>query len=105
MMEEMRWLELGQRLRTRSRGALVDQTGAAGPVLLRAATQGGARALGLPAGSIKAGLWADFALLDLTHPALHGVRPADLPAALVLSADSDVIVGTAVGGRWRHRTA
>lgn len=105
MIEEMRWLELGQRLRTRRRGALANESGAVAPVLLGIATEGGARALGLPTGRIEAGRLADFALVDLTNRALRGVRQEDLAAALALSADSEAIVGTAVGGRWRHRVA
>ena len=46
MLEEMRWLEYGQRLRGELRGALPDAAGDVAPVLLAAATTGGAAALG-----------------------------------------------------------
>src|SRR5579864_5343875 len=70
MLEEMRWLEYGQRLRAESRGLLRDSAGEVATSLLRAATVGGARALGLPCGEIAAGCWADLAAIDLDHPAL-----------------------------------
>jgi formimidoylglutamate deiminase len=103
MLEEARWLELGQRLRTGRRGALGDRTGNVASRLLDAATAGGARALGIPAGDIAVGKWADFALVDLTSPSLRGIGNEDLAAALVLGSGDDVIAGTCVGGRWRHR--
>jgi formimidoylglutamate deiminase len=101
MLENLRWLEHGQRLRAERRGMLAERPAVA---LLEASTAGGAASLGLPAGRILPGLWADFALVDLAHPALAEVPPAELPEALVFGAPDDVIVATAVGGRWlEHR--
>ena len=100
-LEEMRWLEYGQRLRTGRRGTLQDGAGEVAPVLLDAATAGGARALRLPAGRIAAGLWADLAVVDLDHPSLAGCEAEHLAEALVAGADNGVVVGTYVGGRWR----
>jgi formimidoylglutamate deiminase len=101
MLEEMRWLEYGQRLRGELRGALPDAAGVVAPALLAAATSGGARALGLRAGRIEVGCWADFAALDLRAPTLAEVPAARLLDALVFGAGNEVIVGTYVGGRWR----
>jgi formimidoylglutamate deiminase len=104
LLEEMRWLEYGQRLRGESRGVLRDGSGNVAATLLRAATRGGARALGLPCGELAAGSWADLVAIDLTHPALTGWEPASLPAALVFGAGNDAVLATAVGGEWqRHR--
>jgi formimidoylglutamate deiminase len=97
MLEEARWLEYGQRLAGERRGALADDDGRVAPLLLAAATAGGARSLGLPAGAIAPGLWADFALLDLDHPALAGAGPDTLPASLLFGAGNAAI---AVGGLW-----
>ena len=102
MLEEMRWLEYGQRLRGECRGVLLDPTGQVAPTLLEAATAGGARALGLPAGRIAPGCWADFVAVDLRAPALAEVSPARLLDALVFGAGNEVITGTYVGGRWRE---
>jgi formimidoylglutamate deiminase len=99
----MRWLEYGQRLRTESRGVLRDGAGRFAPTVLRAATEGGARALGLPAGRLAAGHWADLVAIDLGHPSLAACSVEHLPEALVCGAGDDVIRGTYVGGRWRER--
>jgi formimidoylglutamate deiminase len=101
MLEEMRWLEYGQRLRGELRGALPDPAGDVAPTVLAAATTGGARALGVSAGRIAAGCWADFAAVDLAAPALAGVPAERLLEALVFGAGNEVIAGTYVGGRWR----
>jgi formimidoylglutamate deiminase len=104
MLEEMRWLEYGQRLRAESRGVLRDGSGAVAPKLLRAATVAGARALGLPCGELAAGCWADLMAVDLDHPALAGWEPETLLETLVFGAGDEAIVSTAVGGEWRRRS-
>jgi formimidoylglutamate deiminase len=101
MLEEMRWLEYGQRLRRESRGVLRNPGGDTAAYLLDTATAGGGRALGLPVGAILPGYWADFAVVDLGAPALAESEPDTLAAALVFGAGDDAIAGTYVGGIWR----
>ena len=101
LIEEMRWLEYGQRLRTEKRGALRSGEGLVAPTALDAATLGGAQALGVPAGRIEAGRWADFAVIDLDHPSLAGCDAEHLAEALMTGADNGVVLGTYVGGSWR----
>jgi formimidoylglutamate deiminase len=101
MLEEMRWLEYGQRLRDEVRGALADATGKVAPTLLDAGTTGGARALGLPAGRLAPGCWADMVAVDLNAPALREASQEQLLESLVFGAGNEVIAGTYVGGRWR----
>jgi formimidoylglutamate deiminase len=103
MLEEMRWLEYGQRLRDELRGALPAPAGHVAPTLLDAATSGGARALRISSGRIAQGCWADFAAVDLDAPALVEVPRTRLLEALVFGAGNEVIAGTFVGGRWRGR--
>jgi len=103
LLEEMRWLEYGQRLRGESRGILRDGAGAVAANLLRAATAGGARALGLPCGELAPGCWADLVAVDLGHPSLAGCEPATLLESLIFGAGDEAIVATAVGGEWRRR--
>jgi formimidoylglutamate deiminase len=102
LLEEMRWLEYGQRLRTEKRGALRSGDGLVAPTALDAATVGGARALGVPAGRIEPAHWADLVVIDLEHPSLAGCDPEHLAEALVTGADNGVVLGTYVGGSWRE---
>ena len=103
MVEEMRWLEYGQRLRGERRGVLRDSTGAVGRALLGVATLGGARSLGIQAGTIEPGARADFAALDLDHPALAGSTPESLIDAFAFGGPDDSIAGTCVAGDWSWR--
>jgi formiminoglutamate deiminase len=99
-LEEMRWLEYVQRLAGEKRGVLRDGAGCVAPTLLKAATLGGAQALGLDAGRIAPGAWADFAAIDLTTPALTGWQPETLLDALIFGAGDEAIAATCVGGGW-----
>ncbi len=100
-LEDMRWLEYGQRLRGEMRGALSDADGNVAAALLAAATTGGARTLRLDAGRIAAGAWGDLVVINLDTPSLAGVPVEQLLDAIVFGAGNDVIGGTFVGGRWR----
>ncbi|HEY0554909.1 MAG TPA: formimidoylglutamate deiminase [Thermoanaerobaculia bacterium] len=103
-IEEMRWLEYVQRLATESRGVLRDREGDVARVLLEAATTGGAKALGVEAGRIEAGLWADFAAIDLDSPLIAGWTPERLLESVIFGATEEVVAATCVGGEWEeHR--
>jgi formimidoylglutamate deiminase len=103
-LEEMRWFEFAQRLRSESRGVLRDVSGRVGQVLFETATRGGAAALGLPTGAMAAGLWADFVAVDLNAPALTGCDPQNLIDTLVFGGSESAIASTCVGGQWMdHR--
>lgn len=105
MVEEMRWLEYGQRLTGERRGALADAEGSVARSLLSAATEIGARALGLDAGRIETGRWADLVAIDLDHPSLAGADADTLLPTLVFGAGNTAIAATCVGGRWRESGA
>ena len=100
MTEEMRWLEYGQRLANQSRGMHTDGTGSTARRLLQIATANGAKSLGLDAGRIEAGAWADFAAIDLAVPALRGCDETTLLDALVFGTANGAVAETCVGGRW-----
>jgi formimidoylglutamate deiminase len=103
-LEEARLLEYHERLRRLRRVVLGRARGdafEAAPLLLDAATTGGARALRLPAGTLEAGALADFVAIDLEHPALAGCAPDTLAACLVFSAPPDVVSDVWVGGVQR----
>ncbi len=101
-IEEMRWLEYGQRLRGELRGALTGPCGEVASTTLDAATRWSARSLGLEAGVIAAGRWADFAAVDLSVSSLAGVPAAGLLDAIVFGTGNEAIKGTFVGGKWRE---
>ncbi len=100
MMEEMRGLEYAQRLKAERRGIFRDEDGTVARRLLRIATQGGARSLGVASGEIRPGLWADFAVVDMAAPILAGADPDTLLDSIVFGADPSVVTRTAVGGIW-----
>ncbi|MGB0716845.1 MAG: formimidoylglutamate deiminase [Phycisphaerae bacterium] len=104
MHEEMRLMEYVQRLRHECRGVLRDRDGKVSTLLMHAATEGGARALGVQAGSVQPGLWADFAAIDLDSPLLAGTDADSLLDALVFGCGNEPIIATCVGGQWLDLT-
>ncbi len=103
-IEEMRWLEYVQRLATQSRGVLRDRQGDVARVLLETATAGGAKALGVEAGRLAPGLWADLTAIDLNSPLLAGWTPETLLESMIFGATEEVVAATCVGGGWvEHR--
>ncbi|MBX3356214.1 MAG: formimidoylglutamate deiminase [Phycisphaeraceae bacterium] len=103
--EELRWLEYVQRVARRQRGVVVDEHGESGPALMQVGTRHGAKSLGIQAGSIEPGAWADFCLVDLEHPSIadRASDPGSLAAALIFGAGVEAVSGTCVSGRWRMR--
>lgn len=90
LIDEMRWLEYAQRLRSETRGVFRDEQGRNAPRLLHFATVGGARSLGIDAGRIEAGACADFVAVD-----------AETLESLVFGRGDDAIAATCVAGVWR----
>lgn len=102
--EEMRRLEGHERLRVGRRNVLAAGSGL-GPRLLEAATRNGADALGIDAGALRPGAWADFVAIDLEHPVLDGWEVGALAEMIALAADPRVVRGVWVGGApvWLRR--
>lgn len=73
--------------------------------LLRMATMGGARALGLEdrIGSLEAGKQADLIALDLGAPGWRPRAGQDLYTALVYAVSGMHVTHTMVAGRWLYR--
>jgi formimidoylglutamate deiminase len=72
-VEELRWLEYGQRLALRARNVAERGEGAStGAALYARALAGGAQAAGQKVGAIAAGRRADLVVLDADHPSLVG---------------------------------
>jgi len=99
-VEELRWLEYGQRLLTGKRNLLVSaSTANTGRNLLDGALQGGARACGRKIGSIETGHRADLLVLDDQHPRLYGRNQDDLLDSWIFSGNQNLVKDVYVGGK------
>ena len=100
-LEELRWLEYGQRLKHERRNRLsaaVKQEVA--DTLYSTALQGGAQAMGKHAGVIAAGKRADLVVLDGAHPMLASVAPAKLLGRWLFGGNDTWVKDVMVGGKW-----
>ena len=100
-VEELRWLEYGQRLVHQRRN--VAATPARRDVALNLwqdALAGGAQAAGRPVGSLEAGRRADLLVLDSAHPNLEGALEADVMGRLVFCGNDNLVRDVLAGGRW-----
>jgi formimidoylglutamate deiminase len=100
-VEELRWLEYGQRLLHQQRN--IAGTPARRDVALNLwqhALGGGAQAAGRPVGALAAGRRADLLVLDAAHPNLDGVRDTDVLGRLVFCGNDNLVRDVLAGGRW-----
>lgn len=99
-LEDLRWLDYGQRLLHRRRNIFAD--GAA--VLVDQAFFAGHRAAGrTPADYFAPGQPLDAVVYDLGHPLLAQAGAQHLLPAIVYTADPSAILGTLVDGKWAYR--
>lgn len=99
-MEELRWLEYGQRLLHQQRNLLCTATVSTGECLYHQALSGGARALGQPVGALAPGCSADLLVLDPQHPALVGRAPTYWLDSMIFNGNSAMIQDVMVAGAW-----
>lgn len=109
-VEELRLLEYGQRLTSRSRSALrptgaaiQNESGAlsgAGGTLLTRAWWDGCRALAWNGGAVEVGKRADLVVLDAEHPALVGRDGRTVLDSWVFSGTDSPVRDVMVGGDW-----
>ena len=100
-IEELRWLEYGQRLTRRARNLLGSGEGSSvGARLYRLALAGGAKALGRPVGRLGEGARADLLVLDPLVPTLIGREGDALLDALVFAGNVNPVRDVMVGARW-----
>ncbi|WP_313705534.1 formimidoylglutamate deiminase [Massilia sp.] len=100
-VEELRWLEYGQRLVHQRRN--VAATPARRDVALNLwqdALAGGAQAAGRPVGLLAAGRRADLLVLDSAHPNLEGALESDVMGRLVFCGNDNLVRDVLAGGRW-----
>jgi len=100
--EELRTLEYTQRLTHETRALLADERcPSVGASLYTRAAAGGARALGMAAGTLAPGRRADLVVLDTGAPTLLERAGDLLLDALVFAAPARPVRDVMVGGQWR----
>ena len=100
MIEELRWLEYGQRLDGERRVVAASRDApSAGASLYRSALAGGARAVGQPVGRLAPGCRADFIVLDPNHPGLIGKSGDQILDGLVFACSDNPVRDVYVGGQ------
>jgi len=102
-VEELRWLEYGQRLLYRRRNILAangNVSRSVGAGLYRAVLAGGAQSLGRPIGQLAPGHRADLVVIDAGKPALIGTAGDVLLDAIVFAGNENPVRDVMVGGKW-----
>ena len=99
-VEELRWLEYGQRLTSLRRNVAAPPEGSTGARLHAAALDGGAQAAAREAGAIEAGKTADIVTLDAHHPLLAGKTGDAILDAWIFAGNANLVRDVMVGGRW-----
>ncbi len=109
-MEELRWLDYGQRLLKRKRNILARMPGDdSGALAFRESVGGGRRALGENGeAGFTPGDAFDALVLDARHPLLQEDNPARWTSARIYACDAGALLGTLRRGEWlvrdgRHR--
>ena len=100
-IEELRWLEYGQRLSTRHRNVAARHAGdSVGETLWRAALNGGAQAADLPIGALDAGMRADFIVLDNESPLLAARDNRSVIDSFLFAGNVSPVRHVMAGGKW-----
>ena len=111
-VEELRWLEYGQRLSTRHRNiAVADSSSSVGETLWGDALYGGAQASGAAIGEIEgadpaspaAGLRADLLVLDHDSPTLAGRSADSALDTFLFAGNANLARHVMVNGAWTVR--
>jgi formimidoylglutamate deiminase len=108
-IEELRWLEYGQRLITRHRNIAVrPDSSSVGETLLRDAMASAAQSTGHAIGTLAAGEHADCLVLDTDAPAFAGVHAQDAIDRWIFGGNRNLVRDVVVGGEQvvtdgRHR--
>lgn len=98
-VEELRWLEYGQRLLQQARNVLVsDEHISTGRFLFEHAVAGGAQACARHTGRIEAGYRADLIVIDTEHPLLYQRRGDALLDSWIFSGNASAVRDVYVGG-------
>jgi len=103
-VEELRWLEYGQRLVTRHRNVAARRPEeSVGTVLWQRALDGGAQSAAVNVGRLARGSRADLLVLDDTSPLLAARGEADVIDSFLFAGNTPLVRDVMVGGHWRVR--
>ncbi|MBU8975262.1 MULTISPECIES: formimidoylglutamate deiminase [unclassified Lysobacter] len=99
-VEELRWLEYGQRLSTRHRNIAVRaDSPSVGETLLRDVARSARNSTGHAIGTFATGEYADAVVLDTDAPALYGLKAEDAVDRWIFSGNRPLVREAYVGGR------
>ena len=100
-VEELRWLEYGQRLTSGHRNIAARAQGVSvGETLWRAALHGGAQASGLPVGELRSGARADLIVLDENSPLLAARDARSVLDSFLFAGNTPLVRDVMAGGEW-----
>jgi len=103
-VEELRWLEYGQRLQHQRRNIAVSGSERnVADFLWQGALRGGAQAAGRPVGALAPGHRADIVVLDEAHPNMFGLALDEVLGSFVFSGNDNLVKDVMVGGQWLVR--
>ena len=101
-MEELRWLEYGQRLATRTRNITSDNTQLhTGTSLYARGLAGGGRAIGQKTGKLKLGYRADLIVLEDDSVDLANIATGSILDVLIFGTSQSLIKDVMVNGQWK----
>lgn len=109
VVEEIRWLEYGQRLKQQGRNiASVKGQRRVADFLWQQCLLGGAQASGRRVGQLQSTYRADFIILDDQHPNLQNLDVVDVLSSVVFTGNDNLVRDVYVGGQQvvasgRHR--
>ena len=99
-IEELRWLEYGQRLVTHHRNIAVQAASSSvGETLLRRTLASGANATGQPVGKLSPGHCADWLVLDTDAAQFAGMTTIDAIDRWIFSGNRNLVRDVYVGGQ------
>jgi formimidoylglutamate deiminase len=98
-VEELRWLEYGQRLLEQQRNVMATESSlSTGMALLEGALRGGAQSSGMNIGQLEPGFRADFVVLDTDHARLYNRQGDQVVDSWIFSGNENLVREVYVGG-------
>jgi formimidoylglutamate deiminase len=101
-LEELRFLDYVQRLKTKRRNVLCQEEGdRSADILYLNTLKSGEQAMGKNhALALEPGTFLDVVILDPNHPVLSGLTPSNILSGLIYGGDPSIFLGTITHGHW-----